>query len=627
MWTLLLFYFILLFSTKFNCLTIDSFVPFGNETGEASLFRNDDGFAGPINISTPFRFFETIYTSLFVNTNGLISFRNGVSQYTPQPFPLQNIIGVSPFWTDIDIRGGGSVFYREILDINQLKEIAFEIRRAFPLFYNYIPTWAYVTTWYQVPEYGRNTPSINNTFQAIIATNGIYSFTIYNYEQLVWPIVNVSDRRAQAGFNAGDGQTYYIINGSFTQDILSINSRSNVGIDGKWIFRVDRDNITAGGCSSSGFLSVTPVTQYYLGGENLTLLGPCFQMNDSAQITYNYGYTDEEHVETCQIIDETSCTCRVPFLNRIGRVPIKLQLRENDTFLGWINSQDDPVRKEIYGIDAFYTSEQFNETLNITWDPKYSNLTNSRLGLFLATLQSDNKTVVYKELSGDLSSTRNVSISLRDLFADLNLNQTAIFNYIVIRPIDQGEKKANIDSKELGALGKVLTLTRIPLILSITAGLRCNVWHALNPDPQPYLNSLPPCIPSISPNFPPTLNGFTEDEACNPRNPTACKLFHGSSKGCYRSTATGLNGAGQQCCYNAQGSLNIGPPSGGTLDTSTNKIEHFLQDVLPYLDCCILSDNCDKYYDKRPSDDGSRWRPPRPAGELAFFLNIYIRIL
>jgi sushi domain-containing protein 2 len=595
-------------------LNIENFIPFGNQTGDASLFPNDDSFAGPINISTPFRFFDNVYTSLFVNTNGLISFVRGVSEYVPQQFPLQTIIGVSPFWTDVDIRYSGEVYYREILDVNELNEIALEIRRAFPLFYNYRPTWAYVSTWYQVPEFGRTDyRNVNNTFQAIIATNGIYSFTIYNYAELQWPVVNVSSHRAQAGFNAGDGATFYIINGSFTQDVVNVTSRSNVGIDGKWIFRVDRANITSGGCSSSGFLTVTPVAQFYLGGENVTLLGPCFEMNDTVRVIYNVDSNAEIQV-TCDIIDESSCTCGVPFLNKIGRIPLKLIVRENDTFFGWINSLNDPVESEIFGVDAFYTTEQLNQTLNITWNQKYSNQTFAIFGLFFATLQSDNKTVVYRQITDDLSNGYHL-IELRNLLGvSSDLNESSYFNYMVIKLVDEQSSNRILPA---AIVAGIRTLTGISIVLAATAGLRCDQWHASQPNPQPYLESLPPCIPSISPTFPPTLNGFTEDEACNAKSPIKCLLFHRGSKGCYRSTATGLDGSGQQCCYNSQGSLNIGPPSGGTLDktsTSIDKIQHFYQDVLPYFDCCLLSNKCDKYYDKRPSDDGSRWRPPRPAG-------------
>ena len=42
---------------------------------------------------------------------------------------------------------------------------------------------------------------------------------------------------------------------------------------------------------------------------------------------------------------------------------------------------------------------------------------------------------------------------------------------------------------------------------------------------------------------------------------------------------------------------------------------HFFQDLVPYLDCCLLSDNCERYFEKRPSDDGSRYVPPRPGNK------------
>ena len=41
---------------------------------------------------------------------------------------------------------------------------------------------------------------------------------------------------------------------------------------------------------------------------------------------------------------------------------------------------------------------------------------------------------------------------------------------------------------------------------------------------------------------------------------------------------------------------------------------HQKRDVLPYLACCKFSDNCAKYYQMRPSDDGSRYVSP-PVGE------------
>ena len=77
-------------------------------------------------------------------------------------------------------------------------------------------------------------------------------------------------------------------------------------------------------------------------------------------------------------------------------------------------------------------------------------------------------------------------------------------------------------------------------------------------------------------------------------------------------------GAGQQCCYNEQGNLMVGPKNGGSLDrvhieAGVPVLSHFFHNIVPYLDCCLLSDNCAKYYKKRPSDDGSNYEPPRPG--------------
>ena len=62
----------------------------------------------------------------------------------------------------------------------------------------------------------------------------------------------------------------------------------------------------------------------------------------------------------------------------------------------------------------------------------------------------------------------------------------------------------------------------------------------------------------------------------------------------------------------------VGPQNGGSLDrvhieSGVPVLSHFFHDLVPYLDCCLLSENCAKYFEKRPSDDGSKYEPPRPG--------------
>ena len=79
-------------------------------------------------------------------------------------------------------------------------------------------------------------------------------------------------------------------------------------------------------------------------------------------------------------------------------------------------------------------------------------------------------------------------------------------------------------------------------------------------------------------------------------------------------------GAGRQCCYTERGNLKLGLPTGGSLNRFNTEagvptFSHFFQDHVPFVDCCLSSDKCERYFEKRPSDDGSRYKPPRPGEE------------
>ena len=64
----------------------------------------------------------------------------------------------------------------------------------------------------------------------------------------------------------------------------------------------------------------------------------------------------------------------------------------------------------------------------------------------------------------------------------------------------------------------------------------------------------------------------------------------------------------------------VGPQNGGSLDRFHIEVgvpvfSHFFHDLVPYLECCLYSDNCAKYFEKRPSDNGSSYEPPRPGNQ------------
>ena len=85
-----------------------------------------------------------------------------------------------------------------------------------------------------------------NTFQCILITDGTNSFVIFLYadDRIQWSVGDVSRVDAQAGFNAGDGEFHFTISGSRTPAIVDIETTSNIGVPGKYLFRVDNETIS-----------------------------------------------------------------------------------------------------------------------------------------------------------------------------------------------------------------------------------------------------------------------------------------------------------------------------------------------------------------------------------------------
>lgn len=103
-----------------------------------------------------------------VNTNGVISFLDAVSQYTPETFPLGDGRRLlTPFWGDVDTRNGGAISYREVLRFDQDDELFVEadriIKESFIEMRDFVSSWMYIATWDRVAFYNPDDPSIVST--------------------------------------------------------------------------------------------------------------------------------------------------------------------------------------------------------------------------------------------------------------------------------------------------------------------------------------------------------------------------------------------------------------------------------------------------------------------------------
>ena len=136
-----------------------------------------------------------------ISFDGAVEYNLEVSNFSTSEYP--NAL-VAPFWTDIDTRLAGTVYYRwdtnwytisqsiippslirNTSDVSLMQSFREEVGNYFPGFPNYQPAVMVIATWDNVGHYNSSTDS-TNTFQAVLATDGISSFVMFLYSKIGW---------------------------------------------------------------------------------------------------------------------------------------------------------------------------------------------------------------------------------------------------------------------------------------------------------------------------------------------------------------------------------------------------------------------------------------------------------
>ncbi len=165
-------------------------------------------------------------------THGLLSFQSAYIDHSQQPLPIDNTVPlILLFWSDTDITSRGQIFYREVSS----RESQTMTLARFLLSPNINPISIFIATWNQVPRNGLNGPS--NTYQVVLMTDGQRSYVCLLYSRIQW------GPGAQIGFNAGDGNRSFTVPGGLTGATRYMESLSNVGRPGLFVYQVDGEYI------------------------------------------------------------------------------------------------------------------------------------------------------------------------------------------------------------------------------------------------------------------------------------------------------------------------------------------------------------------------------------------------
>ncbi|PIK39480.1 putative sushi domain-containing protein 2-like [Apostichopus japonicus] len=292
-------------------------------------------------------------TDISIHADGVISVGTDHEQFvfTSEEFPLSGngTALIAPYMADVDLSLGGSVWISYLYDFED--DIKGLVQGVFPEEEIVYISNEYAYTWDSVMFNGSTSQSsLKNTFQAVIITayvvpsdytdddyfyNYYYeyysTFVIFNYGELDWTTGANEDingqanglggLQAQAGFNAGDGIRNFPLPGSRSDDVRDLMENSNIGIPGRWVFKVDGDMIEGFSCSSNGRVGLSPSSGVMLGGTIVSIIGPCFDM-ETSDVVCRFGTQTVNGKVTSNSLAE----CVTPVCLRVGPIAVEISL-------------------------------------------------------------------------------------------------------------------------------------------------------------------------------------------------------------------------------------------------------------------------------------------------------------
>ncbi len=239
-----------------GCVSLNAGLGGPADFGHYMLTQNDDSWDGPVDITGVFpgglNFYGGPYSTMWVNTNGNITFHAGLSQYTPTAFPqtlTTRAPMIAPYWADLDTRGplagptpaaGHNRVYYDMGNVGVL-----------------------TLTWFDVGYYSEHYEH-RVAFQLILTnatgTCGSGDFDVeFRYNRCEWVagMASGSDAQGQCtgtgctpanvGFDATDGTNYVTIPQSLMNSVVDVCTLSNVGEPGIFRFSVRGGSILCAG--------------------------------------------------------------------------------------------------------------------------------------------------------------------------------------------------------------------------------------------------------------------------------------------------------------------------------------------------------------------------------------------
>ncbi|XP_071124554.1 sushi domain-containing protein 2-like isoform X2 [Mytilus edulis] len=629
-------------------------------TGGKPVTRGEDktGHKVTLPAKIKFPFMGTIYENLYVSKDGLVGFAPGTLHQTeiltetltkedpafaaPYYFSAQDIgsnLNGKPYTgnvlyrtTDSDILAGELSNYSSII-----QESMVGLENQFEASYALVVTWKDVISKTDVLK-GCST-CMTNTFQLAMLTDGTASFAIFNYVRM-----NITpDKFTQSGFNAGEGRGY----------TTALNSgqlqypKSYQGSDtkGRYIYRIDGEQVQHGGCSTAnrgGVLNIYPAYAGMLGGKMLDISGPCIQRDASpTQVKCRFGGR-EDLVTYGYKVNLMKARCSVPRMSIRGWITVEVSIDQrpysHSTKILIVNPGKISGSERLQ-LPYMGQGQGWNETATTQLTLKW----NSSLLTDNGNANLDISLMGYKENSNGVTwhNLRNIG-SIRAAAGQFTF-QTSSITCIgsICDEYEIGVVMAELQDQKQATFYRFIISKLVPLGFFVNNAMvmklgenwpsqKCKMWHDKDKQDMGWLNDVESCpctlVQALS-----DIGRFYSDAGCYLYdNRTSKCRYHEGSVHCVRSVQPTKSGAGNQCCYDANGNLRYAADSfrGSTPDKSHGlgaapfgrldlvpDMSHWVLDIASLFQCCMWTDykDCDYYMDRRPTIDCKGYSPPMPA--------------
>ena len=170
--------------------------------------------------------------TLQVNTNGVLSFGEQFSATFPNGRNFSSIPSlpiIAPFWDDVNINNGGTIYYRQESDPSVAEQIQQEISSQYPEAELFRPSLVFVATWDRVQPFTTFYRGLENTFQVVVVSDGTLTFVRFNYGDIQW-----GGSTTLIGVSAGDQFNFITHPSSLSSSVTLLDNTTAT-------YRVDRE--------------------------------------------------------------------------------------------------------------------------------------------------------------------------------------------------------------------------------------------------------------------------------------------------------------------------------------------------------------------------------------------------